>query len=80
MVAVLTDSSNPSGYLKDMRRRDPSLAEVFKGGAICPPPLTWILQRPEDFTIKFSLIEASGRIEYRYKYEILEVNLWHLYQ
>src|ERR1035441_908208 len=38
VVAVLTDSTNPSGYLKDMRRRDPSLAEGFKGGgANCPP-------------------------------------------
>ena len=25
VVAVLTDSANPSGYLKDMRRRDPVL-------------------------------------------------------
>ena len=38
-VAALTDSINPSGYLKDMRRRDPSLAELFKGGgANCHPP------------------------------------------
>ncbi len=40
VVFALTDSANPSGYLRDMRRRDPSLAEAFKGGgAICPPPL-----------------------------------------
>lgn len=39
VVAVLTDSANPSGYLKDMRRRDPSLAEAFKGGGKLPPPL-----------------------------------------
>lgn len=38
VVAVLTESPNPSGYLKDMRRRDEALAEAFKGGAICPPP------------------------------------------
>ena len=38
VVAVLSESTNPSGYLKDMRRRDPSLAEVFKGGANCHPP------------------------------------------
>ena len=37
VVAALTDSANPSGYLKDMRRRDPSLSELFKGGANCPP-------------------------------------------
>ena len=30
VVAVLTDSTNPSGYLKDMRRRDPSLAEMAR--------------------------------------------------
>jgi len=39
VVAVLTDSANPSGYLKDMRRRDPSLAEAFKGGGQSAPPL-----------------------------------------
>ena len=39
VVAVLTDSVNPSGYLKDMRRRDPSLADVFKGGGQIATPL-----------------------------------------
>ena len=39
VVAVLTDSPNPSSYLKDMRRRDPSLAEAFKGGGQFAPPL-----------------------------------------
>ena len=39
VVAVLTDSTNPSGYLKDMRRRDPSLAEGFKGGGQIVPLL-----------------------------------------
>jgi hypothetical protein len=39
VVAALTDSVNPSGYLKDMRRRDEGLAEAFKGGANCHPPL-----------------------------------------
>jgi prophage antirepressor-like protein len=38
VVAALTDSATPSGYLKDMRRRDPSLADAFKGGANCHPP------------------------------------------
>ena len=38
VVAVLTDSANPSGYLKDMRKRDASLADALKGGgANCPP-------------------------------------------
>jgi DNA-damage-inducible protein D len=39
VVAALTDSANPSGYLKDMRRRDPSLSELFKGGGQFAPPL-----------------------------------------
>ena len=38
VVAVLTDSANASGYFKDMRRRDVSLAEALKGGANCHPP------------------------------------------
>jgi prophage antirepressor-like protein len=39
VVAILTDSANPSGYLKDMRRRDTSLAEAFQGGGQFAPPL-----------------------------------------
>lgn len=39
VVAALTDSANPSGYLKDMRRRDAPLAEVFKGGGQIATPL-----------------------------------------
>jgi len=39
VVAALTDSANPSGYLRDMRRRDPSLAEAFKGGGQFAPPV-----------------------------------------
>ncbi len=39
VVAVLTDSTNPAGYLKDMRRRDASLAEALKGGGQIAPPL-----------------------------------------
>src|SRR5688572_5136000 len=39
VIAALTDSANPASYLKDMRRRDASLGELFKGGgANCPPP------------------------------------------
>jgi hypothetical protein len=38
VVAVLTDSPNPQDYFKDMRKRDPQLAEALKGGgANCPP-------------------------------------------
>ncbi len=39
VVAALTDSANPSGYLRDMRRRDPSLAEAFQGGGQFAPLL-----------------------------------------
>jgi len=39
VVAALTRSTNPSGYLRDMRRRDSSLAEAFKGGGQFAPPL-----------------------------------------
>jgi prophage antirepressor-like protein len=39
VVAILTDSVNPSGYLKDMRGREPSLGEAFKGGGQIAPPL-----------------------------------------
>lgn len=35
VVQALIDSVNPTGYIKDMRRRDPELA---KGGANCHPP------------------------------------------
>jgi hypothetical protein len=39
VVEALTNSSSPRGYLKDMRRRDPSLGEAFKGGGQIAPPL-----------------------------------------
>lgn len=39
IVSALTDSSAPSDYLKKLRRRDPSLAEAFKGGGQFVPPL-----------------------------------------
>ena len=37
IVEVLTDSVNPKGYIKDMRRRDP---EIFKGGGQTATPLS----------------------------------------
>jgi DNA-damage-inducible protein D len=36
---VLTDSVNPSDYLKKLRKRDESLGEAFKGGGQLVPPL-----------------------------------------
>ena len=39
VVAALTDSVNPAGYLKDMRRRDAGLAAAFKGGGQIATPL-----------------------------------------
>ncbi len=39
VVAVLTDSADPTGYLRDMRRRDPELGALFKGGGQFATPL-----------------------------------------
>lgn len=39
VVAALTDSANPQGYFKDMRKRDAQLAEALKGGGQFAPPL-----------------------------------------
>lgn len=39
VVAALTDSANPQGYLKDMRRRDLPFADAFKGGGQIATPL-----------------------------------------
>jgi DNA-damage-inducible protein D len=39
VVAALTDSVNPSDYLKKMRARDAALADAFKGGGQTVPPL-----------------------------------------
>jgi hypothetical protein len=38
VVAALTDSPDPGDYFKKLRKRDPSLAESFKGGDNLPPP------------------------------------------
>jgi hypothetical protein len=39
VVAALTDSPNPTDYLKKLRKRDPFLSEAFKGGGQIDPPL-----------------------------------------
>lgn len=39
VIAALTDSVDPSQYLKRIRQRDPQLNEVFKGGVQIVPPL-----------------------------------------
>ncbi len=39
VVAALTDSPDPGDYLKKLRKRDPTLAEAFKGGGQLVPPL-----------------------------------------
>ncbi len=47
VVAVLTDAADPSDYLKKMRKRDPDLSELFKGGGVnLSPPLPWSSPRP----------------------------------
>ncbi len=38
IVGALTESPNPSDYLKKLRRRDSSLADAFKGGDNLSPP------------------------------------------
>src|SRR5882672_1197740 len=37
VVAALTDSVDANDYLKKLRKRDPQLAEAFKGGGKLPP-------------------------------------------
>jgi hypothetical protein len=39
VVSALTDSVNPSDYLKKLRKRDGQLSEAFKGGGQIIPPL-----------------------------------------
>jgi DNA-damage-inducible protein D len=39
IISVLTDSVNTSGYINDIRRRDP---EISKGWGNLPPPLVKI--------------------------------------
>ena len=39
VIATLTGSADPSSYLRNIRRRDPSLTETFKGGGQFDPPL-----------------------------------------
>ena len=46
VVAVLTDSANPSDYLKKLRRRDPLLGDAFKGGGQFVPPLALPFETP----------------------------------
>jgi len=39
VVAALTDTPDPTDYLKKIRKRDPLMAEAFKGGGQLVPPL-----------------------------------------
>jgi prophage antirepressor-like protein len=39
VIAALTDSADPSQYLKRIRQRDPQLNKAFKGGVQFVPPL-----------------------------------------
>lgn len=39
VIFVLTDSKNPSQYLKKLRRRDDTVDNLFKGGGQIVPPL-----------------------------------------
>ena len=46
VVAALTDSPDPSDYLKKIRKRDPLLADAFKGGGQLVPPLALVFATP----------------------------------
>lgn len=46
VVAALTDSTNPSEYLKKLRKRDVALLETFKGGGQIVPPLSLRIETP----------------------------------
>ncbi|MBI5525975.1 MAG: Bro-N domain-containing protein [Deltaproteobacteria bacterium] len=46
VVAVLTDSPNPTDYLKKLRKRDPALGGAFKGGGQLVPPLALEFRTP----------------------------------
>ena len=46
VIAALTDSVNPSDYLKKLRKRDTSLSEFFKGGGQLVPPLGLAFDTP----------------------------------
>lgn len=46
VVTVLTDSTNPSDYLKKLRKRDEPLGEAFKGGGQLVPPLGLEFETP----------------------------------
>jgi len=45
VVAALTDSVQPDGYIKDMRRRDPELSKGW--GQIATPPFFFLCRRLE---------------------------------
>jgi hypothetical protein len=40
IIAALTDSADPSGYWKKMRKRDPDLGKALEGGGQFVPPLS----------------------------------------
>ena len=46
IIAALTDSTDPSGYWKKMRKRAPDLGKALQGGGNLSPPLLWSLRRP----------------------------------
>lgn len=48
IIAALTDSPDPSGYWKKMRRRDPDLGNALQGGDNLSPRLHWSSRRPAD--------------------------------
>ena len=54
VVAALTDSLQPDGYIKDMRRRDPELSKGW--GQIAPP---FLCAHPEVIRSSTALIQKA---------------------
>jgi hypothetical protein len=74
VVAALTDSVDPQGYIKDMRKRDPELSILFKGGGeIAPPPCARIAQTRSSRRKSAPIKKKSERTHVRcYGMEITE--------
>jgi hypothetical protein len=65
VTAALTDSVNPSDYLKKLRRRDPYLSAAFKGGGTtCPPPWAAVRDIRDELTDEWKQRGVKEQREY----------------
>ena len=60
VVTALTDSVDPSQYLKRIRQRDPQLNEIFKGGVQIVPPLYPVHCRVDAF-FEYIVLDHENR-------------------